>query len=629
MLPVSDPITDDRRPLDTTPPGPAPRWTEPQLTRATWAFVVLGVLLRGIRYAMDYPLWWDEAFLAVNFIRRGYLDLLRPLDYSQVCPILFLWIELTVVKIAGFSEWSLRLCPLICAGASVVVFRQVAGYVVRGVPLLLAVGIFAVSFHPIRHAADVKPYASDLLVALVLLGPAFAWWQSPDRNGWLLVIAAVAPIAVGLSHPAIFVAVGIAAALAPAVARRRQRRVWCAYAFFVASTMTTFLALYALFTRAQAASTLSAMQTQWTAAFPPLGDCGALLKWLAAAHTGGMFAYPCGGENGASSLTLLLFLAGAAVLWRRGRRTIVLVCIAPMAVALVAAALRRYPYGGVAHGSPARVMQYLVPSICLLAGIGATSGLGRIRNARFQRLTLPTSLLALAVVGIAPLALDVAHPYRAMHAQRARQFAHRFWPELASSAVPVCLRWDLGLAAWDSKNLNVAVYLCNQRIYSPARSAGDAPRWETVSMDRPLRCVLPLANPGEARVAAWLSSMKNGYHLKKSWKLLENMAEPGAPSRIEPYYVYEFVPIAVGAVPDSRIGHGVEKGGDAVEQIGTADFEDVGMPRTGDLDQGRRSREGVGEALGVGHGDEGIVRPVYDQRRHGDAGGEIQRAGQG
>ena len=621
-------ITDDRRPLDTTPPGAA-LWTERWLEWATWTFVGLGVLLRVLRYLMDYPLWWDEAFLAVNFIRRGYLDLLRPLDYSQVCPILFLWIELTVVKLAGFSEWSLRLFPLACAGASVVVFRHVAGRVLRGVPLLLAVGIFAVSFHPIRHAADVKPYASDLLVALVLSGARLRLVASPDRTGRLWILAAIAPFAVALSHPAIFVAGGIAVGLLPAVARARQRRVSIAYAGFVASTVITFLALYAIFTRAQAASTLSTMQAQWTAAFPPLGDPWALLKWLATAHTGGMFAYPCGGENGASSLTLVLFLAGAAVLWRRRRRTLLLICVAPMAVALVAAALRRYPYGGVAHGSPARVMQYLVPSICLLAGLGAASGLGRIRKPRFQRLSLCAGLLALAAIGIVPLALDAAHPYRAMHAQRARQFARRFWPELVRGAVPVCLRWDLGLGPWNAKNLNVAVYLCNQRIYSPARRLGETPRWQAVSADRPLRCVLPLADPGEARVAAWLGAMKTGYHLTRSRMLRENMAEPGAPPRIESYTIYEFVPITVGSVPGSRPGQRVEERGDAVEQGGAADVEDVGMPRTGDLDQRSRSREGVGEALGVGQGDEGVVRPVHDQGWHGDLGGKIKRTGSG
>ena len=52
------------------------------------------MLLRIARYTMNFPLWWDEAFVAVNLIRRGYLELLRPLDYGQVCPILFLWSEL-------------------------------------------------------------------------------------------------------------------------------------------------------------------------------------------------------------------------------------------------------------------------------------------------------------------------------------------------------------------------------------------------------------------------------------------------------------------------------------------------------------------------------------------------------
>ncbi len=177
MWSFSSSIGDDRRPAGTTLDTAAHRALTRNLDRATWAFVGLGVLLRIIRYAMNYPLWWDEAFVAVNFIRRDYADLLRPLDFGQVCPILFLWAELTLVKLLGFSEWSLRLFPLACAVASVVLFRQVAKCVVRGVPLLLAVAIFAVSYHPIRHAADAKPYASDLLAALALLWAAVGWLQ--------------------------------------------------------------------------------------------------------------------------------------------------------------------------------------------------------------------------------------------------------------------------------------------------------------------------------------------------------------------------------------------------------------------------------------------------------------------
>jgi hypothetical protein len=517
----------------------ADRW----LKRATWAFVGLGILLRLARYAMNFPLWWDEAFVAVNFIRRDYLDLLRPLDYGQVCPILFLWAELTVVKLLGFSEWSLRLFPLICAIASVALFRHVASRVVRGVPLLLAVAIFAVSYHPIRHAADVKPYASDLLAALVLFAVAFEWWRAPERARWMWGFAAVAPSALALSHPAVFVAGGIVVGLGPAVMRTGRRGVWTAYLTSCLSIAAAFLAVYAIFTRAQAAANLSTMQTQWVAAFPPLVDPIALLKWLATVHTGSMFAYPCGGERGGSIVTALLFAAGVGVLWHRGRKVITFTCLAPFGMALVAAALRRYPYGGVADGSPARVMQYLVPSICLLAGVGSAAALALVRSPRLQHRAIAAALLSLVAVGVIPIAAESFHPYRAIHAQRARHFARVFWPEFVRDAQPVCLRWDLGILEWNSTNLNVAVYLCNQMIYAPHRWHPGEPNSPRQTARRPLRFILAIADLSDRRVAGWLASMTKAYHLTKQRTVVVNTAETGAKPRIERYSVFEFAPL--------------------------------------------------------------------------------------
>ncbi|MCA1685678.1 MAG: hypothetical protein LC745_06760, partial [Planctomycetia bacterium] len=225
MSPSPDHDRDDRRPLDLTPTGAEAVLTDVRLRQVTWAFVALGVALRVARYLLNYPLWWDEAFVAVNFLRRGYFDLLRPLDYGQVCPALFLWVELTAVKLLGFSEWSLRLFPLLCAMASVFLFRFAAGLILRGVPLLLAVAVFSVSFHPIRHAADLKPYSADLLAALAVLTAAFAWWRSPGRSAWLWALAATVPVALAASHPSVFVAGGVGLALAPAVVRSGLRRV--------------------------------------------------------------------------------------------------------------------------------------------------------------------------------------------------------------------------------------------------------------------------------------------------------------------------------------------------------------------------------------------------------------------
>jgi hypothetical protein len=523
------------------------------LEQATWAFVILGVLLRFARYAMDYPLWWDEAFVAVNFIRRDYVDLLWPLDYGQICPIFFLWAELTVVKLFGFSEWSLRLFPLVCGVASVVLFRHVAGRVVRRVPLLMAVAIFAVSFHPIRHAADVKPYASDLLVALALLALAFEWSRTPARATWMWTLAAITPVAIALSHPAVFVASGIVLALAPSVVRAGQRRVRLAYTTMALATIATFIFLYAVFTHAQASANLGTMQTQWVAAFPPLSGPLALIKWLTTAHTGSMFAYPCGGERGGSSLTLVLFILGAGALWCFGRRVCVLMCLAPFAMALVAAALKRYPYGGVADGSPARVMQYLVPSICLLSGVGLAVLLALVRDARCQTRVRTATLVALAVIGVVPVVADAFHPYRTVHAQRARQFARMFWPAFIRDAQPVCARWDLGIGEWESSNLNVAVYLCNQMIYSPHRQFPGELRRRTLSAQQPLRCVVPFAEPLDHRVVKWLTEMKVKYHLNAHHTVIVDMAERGGRSRTERYDIYEFTPLSEGNPQPSQL----------------------------------------------------------------------------
>ena len=185
---------------------------------------------------------------------------------------------------------------------------------------------------------------------------------------------------------------------------------------------------------------------------------------------------------------------------------IVLTCLAPFALALLAAALRRYPYGGVADGSPARVMQYLAPSICLLAGLGCTILVGCCRSPRRRLWVLRTGLLVLSAIGILPLVAEAQHPFRSIHAQRAREFARQFWPRFVRGAEPVCLRWDLGLGAWDSTNLNVAVYLCNQMIYGPHRRPGTERRWQSVSEDRPLRCVFSLEEPADRPVALWLAS---------------------------------------------------------------------------------------------------------------------------
>ena len=149
------------------------------------ALVIVGLVLRLTHYLLRFPLWADEAGLSANFLDRGYGGLLQPLHYCQVAPTLFLWGQLTLVKLLGFHEYTLRLMPFLCAVGSLLLFRHVAGRLLQGTALVLAVGLFAVSSRIIWYAAEAKPYGCDLLGA----GPA----DADDR-----VAAATGPDTVAL-----------------------------------------------------------------------------------------------------------------------------------------------------------------------------------------------------------------------------------------------------------------------------------------------------------------------------------------------------------------------------------------------------------------------------------------------
>ena len=534
-------------PRDRGPSGPTMTGDDPVdfgwTNRATWNFVGLGLFLRLSAYWLDFPLWWDEAFVAANLLRRDYSGLLRPLDYGQVCPLLFLWAELAFVRVLGFSEGSLRLFPLLCSLASLVLFRSTAARLLGPRTGFFAVAIFAVSVHPIRHAADVKPYATDLLVALILQAIALRWWRRPCRAGRLWALVAFGPIALLSSHPAVFVSAGIGLAILRPVWMTRRANVWIAYAAYGSSLVVTYAMVYVLFTRPQASAASAGMREMWARSFPPLDSILGFVRWFLVAHGGDLMAFPCGGERGASGLSLLACLAGVVILRRGGRSTVVAILLSPLVVAMGAACLRLYPYGGPApHGSAARIMQYAAPGLCLLIGTGAASALARIPPSRSRNRASRLACVGLVVVGVVPLVEGIRRPYRAYHAEAAREFARRFWPEVGRGAEVACLRWDFGVAKWDSIRLGTAVSLCNQAIYSPSRRAG-GPRWGEVSVERPLRCVLgvgPEVDP--PRVVAWIEEMRATYRMTRRESIAVDTAEPGRRPNLERYEVFEFVP---------------------------------------------------------------------------------------
>jgi len=528
-----------RLPLEVAPGGDAGFWSAPWVPWATAGFVALGVLLRVARYLLNFPLWCDETMIAANFLDRGYADLFRPLDYRQVSPVLFLVVELTAVKLLGFSELSLRFFPMLCGVASVPLFRHAAGRVLSGVPLLLAVAVFAVAGWPLRYAAEVKPYASDLFVALGLLALALEWCRAPERSAWLWALALAAPVAVAVSLPAVFVVGGVGLALAVPVWKTRRAGARLALAAGNLAAAGTFLALARFYKTAP--QDHDYFHNAWADAFPPLDSITGLVAWLCDVHTGFMFAYPEGGARGASALTFVAFAAAAVVLWRRGRRTVVALCLAPFGLALVAAAIHRYPYG-----VSARTTQYAAPAICLLTGLGAACGLSRVKSAEARRRGLAAVAGGLALLGFGHLGFDMLHPYKTATDERVRSFARWFWIEQSRDGVAVCARRDLGLT-FDARHWTrdaTDTYLCYQRIYSPRHRPGAPADPGAVSRTRPLRVVLfnEFAE-GTPAAAAWMAGMLARYDVSRVLSYpVSSIERKIGPTWDQVYVVYEFVP---------------------------------------------------------------------------------------
>jgi hypothetical protein len=371
--------------------------------------IAVGVIGRLVRYFLQFPIWGDEAFVCMNFLHRDYLGLTRELDYWQVAPVLFLWLELTVVRLLGASELAVRLVPLLAGLLSLGLFWRLARSTLTPTAAVLAVGLLAVARWPVSMSTFAKPYSLDLLMSLVLLVPAVEWLRRPDCLRWLVLLTAATPFALMGSYPAVFLAGAVSVALLPTAwrSRRGARGLYVAMNLLM---MAAFLASYWVVGREQldpvAGRVNHYLQEYWADAFPPHAPWP-LAKWLVLIHTGRMMAYPVGDGNGGSALTFLLFAAGVWAWWKSGRRALLVLALTPFALNLLAAFLHRYPYGGCC-----RLSQHVAPAVCLLAGTGAAALLEKfVRAERLRRCWVGVLCALLLLCGVGGLVFDVARPY--------------------------------------------------------------------------------------------------------------------------------------------------------------------------------------------------------------------------
>ena len=84
-----------------------------------------GIIARLVVYLQNRNLIIDEANVTRNLFERGFAQLLQPLSYEQYAPPVFLWIEKLNTILFGFSEYTLRLYPLLTGIAAIFVMLAI------------------------------------------------------------------------------------------------------------------------------------------------------------------------------------------------------------------------------------------------------------------------------------------------------------------------------------------------------------------------------------------------------------------------------------------------------------------------------------------------------------------------
>jgi hypothetical protein len=345
-------------PRERSPAGGAgpPAWLVPA------ALGVLGAALRIWQYGTGASLWADEANLALNILDRGPGALLGPLDYRQMAPPGWLLLQKAAVTLLGEGEHALRLVPLLGSLATLALCWHVARQILASaLGRALALGLVAIGGPFIFFAAQVKPYATDVAVALGLLALALAVRRDGPSGGRMLRLALASALAPWLSYSAILVGAGLLAALAlSAIVERDGRRLrslapgalaWAASVaaavVWARGTVTPDDVVY-----------MQRFWAHWLMPWPPRGlrDLGWPIGRLTTVYAGGGLRYPAPG------VFLVLAVLGAWALWRRAR-DLAWLLLGPIAATFGAAALHVYPFAP-------RLILFLFPSFLILTAAG-------------------------------------------------------------------------------------------------------------------------------------------------------------------------------------------------------------------------------------------------------------------
>jgi 4-amino-4-deoxy-L-arabinose transferase-like glycosyltransferase len=429
---------------------------------------LLGQAARCRQYFGNPSYWYDEAFLTVSIYDCSFWQLIGALPGRTITPPFFLWLLRGCYLAFGPQEWALRLPAFVAGVAASFLIIPLARRWLGSPGWPWAVAFCALSTHCVNHAVEVRPYATDFLMTVVILlaGHAYLNALTPRRQWWgcgLLLAAALAP---WLSFSSAFVLAAASAALFLDCWRRKDLRGWLFWLTFNGLLLLTSFLIWQIQARHLY---YPGLKEEWTfgwGGFPRDFAALTLLSWTGRALVSmGHYA-----SDGLGIPLVLLGAVGIVRCWRRSPAEALLLA-GPIGVAYLASLLGKYPFAD-------RTIFFLAPCVWLLAVEGVLQLGQSLPKARAA--AIPLIILALMTPGILKSVKMCVRILPMMEYREALVFVHDHRGE--------------GEAVWSwCQDLN-SVYACHVFSWLPQgleTDPHDAVEATRAARDRPLWVVAP------------------------------------------------------------------------------------------------------------------------------------------
>ncbi len=324
------------------------------------SILFLGVVLSLAQYVYNRSLWLDESLLALNIINRSYLELLRPLDYIQVAPILFLQIEKLFAELIPNSEYGLRLFPLLSFWGSLFFFYKTIKVIYKNsYTIIFSLSLFVINSTVILYSSEVKQYMTDVLVLTSIYYFLTKNYEREIHKYYYLGIIGVVSLFLSNICPFILFTVGLY------LLYFNKKKYFLSLTLISFLWIVTFLLYYLMFIHNHPSQNaqVAAFSSEGYYVFMPTNPFNIDL-YIFFYKKGIDIFYHLFGYRVIGGIGLLaLFIIGIVILVRKKRLDIIILTITPIILHLLLSSLKLYPF----H---MRLILYLCPIMVIIISFG-------------------------------------------------------------------------------------------------------------------------------------------------------------------------------------------------------------------------------------------------------------------